>query len=121
MIESVTVDRGKVFVSDTFTAACERLQVSITKAAPLSPHRQTPHRRVFASISSRFTECLAGYARLERGPPRRRPGRRSGLAVGSGPGLLDQWIADAWAKPTLSAFGCPDRQGQNSGAPSSRT
>jgi putative transposase len=35
--ESITIDRGKVFVGSTFLNACERLQISVTKAAPRTP------------------------------------------------------------------------------------
>jgi putative transposase len=35
--ESITVDRGKVYVGSTFLNACERLQISVTKAAPRTP------------------------------------------------------------------------------------
>lgn len=35
--ESITIDRGKVYVGSTFMNACERLQISVTKAAPRTP------------------------------------------------------------------------------------
>jgi putative transposase len=47
--ESITVDRGHVFVGSTFLAACERLQISVTKAAPRTP---TDKPRVACCTSS---------------------------------------------------------------------
>ena len=34
---SLTVDRGKVFVSDTFMRACARLGIQVVKASPYTP------------------------------------------------------------------------------------
>lgn len=58
---SITVDRGKVFVGATFTAACERLQISITKAAPRIPTDKPHIERFFAAVNSGFTQFLDGY------------------------------------------------------------
>lgn len=95
-IESVTVDRGKVFVSDTFMDACERLHISVTKAAPRSPTDKPHIERVFASINSGFTQYLAGYT----GPNVARRGRdldRDAIwPLAQVQDLLDQWLAMVW-------------------------
>lgn len=59
--ESITVDRGKVYVGSTFLNGCERLQISVTKAAPRTPADKPHVERVFAAINSGFTQYLAGY------------------------------------------------------------
>ena len=58
--ESITIDRGKVYVGSTFMNACEWLQISVTKAAPRTPTDKPHIERVFAAINSGFTQYLAG-------------------------------------------------------------
>jgi hypothetical protein len=60
--ESITIDRGKVYVGSTFMNACERLQISVTKAAPRTPTDKPHIERLFAAINTGFTHYLAGYA-----------------------------------------------------------
>ncbi|WP_167049788.1 transposase family protein [Microbacterium halimionae] len=59
--ESVTVDRGKVFIGSTFTAACERLEISQTRANPKQgtdkPHVESGFKR----IREGFVQYFAGY------------------------------------------------------------
>ena len=38
--DTIVIDGGKVFVSDTFTRACDRLGVSVQRARPAHPDRQ---------------------------------------------------------------------------------
>ena len=64
--ESITVDRGKVYVGSTFLNACERLQISVTKASPRTPTDKPHVERVFAAINSGFTQYLAGYVWTKR-------------------------------------------------------
>ena len=96
MIESVTVDRGKVFVSDTFLAACERLQISITKAAPLSPTDKPHIERTFASINAGFTQYLAGYTGSNVVRRGRDPAAQAIWPLAQVQDLLDQWISLVW-------------------------
>src|SRR3954454_20310549 len=46
-IESVTIDRGRVFVSSTFMAACERLKLLVVKAEPRTPTDKPHVERMF--------------------------------------------------------------------------
>lgn len=94
--ESVTIDRGKVYVGSTFLNACERLQISVTKAAPRTPTDKPHVERVFAAINSGFTQYLAGYTGpnvLRRG---KSPDGEAFWSLAEVQNLLDLWIATHW-------------------------
>ncbi|MEV2235397.1 hypothetical protein AB0H69_43520 [Streptomyces phaeochromogenes] len=52
--ETIVVDRGKVFLSRAFTAACETLGVSVQPAPPYAPTAKGIVERTFGSINSLF-------------------------------------------------------------------
>ncbi|KUI42946.1 integrase [Mycobacterium sp. GA-1199] len=94
--ESITVDRGKVYVGSTFLNACERLQISVTKAAPRTPTDKPHVERVFASINSGFTQYLAGYVGrnvVNRGAS---PHAEAIWTLAEVQNLLDLWIVAVW-------------------------
>ena len=62
MVETVTTDRGKVYLSQTFLEACERLEISVIEAAPRTGSDKPHIERLFGSINTQFAEYLAGYA-----------------------------------------------------------
>jgi putative transposase len=94
--ESITVDRGKVYVGSTFMNACERLQISVTKAAPRTPTDKPHIERVFAAINTGFTQHLAGYT----GPNVVRRGKSTEQeafwTLAEVQNLLDLWIVAVW-------------------------
>ncbi|WP_423181312.1 Mu transposase C-terminal domain-containing protein [Arthrobacter sp. NyZ413] len=94
--ESITVDRGKVFVGSTFTAACERLQISMTKAAPRTPTDKPHIERFFAGVNTGFTQYLAGYAGpnvVRRGTD---PAAEARFTLAEVQNLLDWWLLAVW-------------------------
>jgi len=94
--ESITIDRGKVYVGSTFMNACERLQISVTKAAPRTPTDKPHIERVFAAINSGFTQYLAGYAGpnvVRRG---KSPEQEAFWTLAEVQNLLDLWIVAVW-------------------------
>ena len=58
--DTIVIDGGKVFISDTFTRACERLGVSIQPAWP-HPDGQGDRGCTFASINTLFCQHVAAY------------------------------------------------------------
>ena len=70
------IDRGKVFVSDTFTRACERLGISVQRARPRHPTDKAVVEATFGSINTLFCQHVAGYTGSNTTLPRRR--RRTG-------------------------------------------
>lgn len=94
--ESITVDRGKVYVGSTFLNACERLQISMTKAAPRTPTDKPHIERVFAAINSGFTQYLSGYVGsnvVRRGLS---PQTEAMWTLAEVQNLLDLWIVAVW-------------------------
>ena len=94
--ESITMDRGKVFVGSTFTGACERLQISLTKAAPRSPTDKPHIERFFAAVNSGFTQYLAGYTGpnvVRRGKD---PAAEAAFTLVEVQNLLDWWLVAIW-------------------------
>jgi putative transposase len=94
--ESITIDRGKVYVGSTFMNACERLQISVTKAAPRTPTDKPHIERVFATINTGFTQFLAGYAGpnvVRRG---KSPEQEAFWTLAEVQNLLDLWIVAVW-------------------------
>ena len=59
--DTIVIDGGKVFVSDTFTHACERLGVSIQRARPRTPTDKAIVEATFGSINTLFCQHVAGY------------------------------------------------------------
>ena len=106
-IESVTIDRGRVFVSTTFMAACERLQISVTLAAPRTPTDKPHVERLFGSINSLFVQYLAGYT----GPNVVRRGQdvaaEAVWPLAQVQDLLDQWIVQVWQNRPHSGLQLP--------------
>jgi putative transposase len=94
--ESIIIDRAKVFVGSTFLNACERLQISVTKAAPRTPTDKPHIERMFAAINSGFTQYLAGYVGphvVHRGTS---PHEEAGWTLSEVRNLLDLWIVAVW-------------------------
>jgi len=59
--ETVIIDRGKVFISETFLRACERLEISVQPAHPRTPTDKAMAERTFGSINTLFCQHVAGY------------------------------------------------------------
>lgn len=95
MPESITVDRGKVFVGSTFIAACERLQVSLTKAAPRTPTDKPHIERFFAGVNSGFTQYLAGYT-ARTSCAGQGPAAEARFTLAEVQNLLDWWLVAVW-------------------------
>ena len=90
--ETVVVDRGKVFVSEAFLAACESLGVSVQPAPPRQPAAKGPVERTFGSINTLLCQHIAGYTGSNT---TRRGANAEAEACWSLPqlqDLLDEWI-----------------------------
>ncbi|MCF2532261.1 DDE-type integrase/transposase/recombinase [Yinghuangia sp. KLBMP8922] len=97
--ETIVVDRGKVFVSRAFTAACEALGISVQPAPPFAPTAKGIVERTFGSINSLFCQHLPGYT----GPNVTRRGRdaerEACLSVPELQDLLDEWLVHWHHRP----------------------
>lgn len=94
--ETVTVDRGKIYVGTTFLNACERLQINVIKAAPRTPTDKPHIERVFAAINTGFIQYLAGYTGpnvVHRG---KSPDQDAFWTLAEVQNLLEIWLATTW-------------------------
>ena len=109
--DTIVIDGGKVFVSDTFTHACERLGVSIQRARPRTPTDKAIVEATFGSINTLFCQHVAGYTgsnTMLRGP--------DAAGVWTLPelqDLFDEWLLvwqarphDALRDPFMPRRGC---------------
>lgn len=94
--ETIVCDRGAVFISETFLAACARLGISLQPAHPHTPTDKGVVERTFSSINTLFCQHVAGYT----GRDTTRRGRDvAGQAVWSLAqlqDLFDQWVLAGW-------------------------
>jgi putative transposase len=92
--DTIVIDGGKVFVSDTFTRACERLGISVQRARPATPTDKAIVEATFASVNTLFCQHVASYT-----------GSNVTLRGGDATGawtvpelqdLLDEWLLAGW-------------------------
>ncbi|MET7665906.1 Mu transposase C-terminal domain-containing protein [Streptomyces sp. NPDC005463] len=97
--ETIVVDRGKVFVSRAFTAACETLGISVQPAPPHAPTAKGIVERAFGTINALFCQHLPGYTGSDvtrRGPDTEQEARYS---VPQLQDLLDEWLVHYHHRP----------------------
>jgi transposase InsO family protein len=94
--ETIVIDRGAIFVSAAFLAACETLGVSVQPAPPRSPTAKGAVERTFGSINTLFAQHVAGYTGphvLARGGSVQDEVR---FTVAQLQELLDEWVTAVW-------------------------
>lgn len=105
--ESVTVDRGKVFVGTTFTAACERLEISQTRANPRQGTDKPHIEGGFKRIREGFVQYLSGYTGgnvQDRGAD---PRADAVWTLNEVQLLLDLWVITTWQTTPQSGLRLP--------------
>ncbi|MFG2918991.1 transposase [Kitasatospora sp. NPDC048298] len=97
--ETIVVDRGKIYLSETFTAACQSLGVSVQPAPPHAPTAKGIVERTFGSINTLFCQYLPGYTGsnvTERG---RDVEQHACYSVAQLQDLLDEWLVHWHHRP----------------------
>ncbi|MEU6102751.1 Mu transposase C-terminal domain-containing protein [Streptomyces flaveolus] len=97
--ETIVVDRGRVFVSAAFTAACEHLGISVQPAPPHAPTAKGIVERTFGTINALFCQHLPGYTGSDvtrRGPDTTKDPCYS---VPQLQDLLDEWLVHYHHRP----------------------
>ncbi|MET9181876.1 Mu transposase C-terminal domain-containing protein [Kitasatospora aureofaciens] len=94
--ETVVVDRGKVFVSEAFLAACETLGVSVQSAPPRQPAAKGPVERTFGSINTLLCQYVAGYTGSHVTRRGRDVASQARWTLPQLQDLLDEWITTGW-------------------------
>ncbi|MFF7977378.1 transposase [Streptomyces sp. NPDC007905] len=59
--ETIVVDRGKVYLSAAFTAACEILGISVQPTPPHAPNAKGIVERTFGTLNALWCQHLPGY------------------------------------------------------------
>ncbi|KDQ71452.1 Mu transposase C-terminal domain-containing protein [Streptomyces sp. NTK 937] len=97
--ETIVVDRGKIFVSRAFTAACESLGISVQPAPPRAPTAKGIVERAFGTINHLFCQHLPGHTGSDvtrRGPDIEKDACYS---VAQMQDLLDEWLVHYHHRP----------------------
>ena len=79
--DTIVIDHGKVFVSDTFMRACDRLGISVQPARQDTPTDKGVVEATFTSINTLFCQHVAGLHRREPDPARPRRSKRPGRSA----------------------------------------
>ncbi|WP_222721270.1 Mu transposase C-terminal domain-containing protein [Actinomadura sp. HBU206391] len=94
--DGVVIDGGRVFVSDTFMRACNRLGISVQKARPNTPTDKAVVEATFPSINSQFTQYLAAHTGSNTDRRGRRVEEQAAWTVPELQDLLDEWLIAGW-------------------------
>ncbi|MGH3631807.1 MAG: Mu transposase C-terminal domain-containing protein, partial [Sciscionella sp.] len=94
--ESIGTDRGKVYLSETFLRACERLGISLQPSRPRTSSDNAVIERTFESINTLFCQYVRGY--VGRDPAHRGRGLDVGglWSLAQLQDMLDQWVVLGW-------------------------
>ncbi|MFD9725541.1 Mu transposase C-terminal domain-containing protein [Streptomyces sp. NPDC059072] len=94
--DTVVIDGGKVFISETFIRACNRLGVSVQRARPRTPTDKAIVEATFSAINTLFCQHVAAYT----GPNVSRRGERveahAAWTIPELQDLLDEWLLVGW-------------------------
>ena len=58
--DTIVIDGGRVFISETFTRACARLGISVQRARPRTPTDKSVAEATFGSVNTLLAQHLAG-------------------------------------------------------------
>lgn len=96
--DTIVIDHGKVFVSEVFTRACDRLGVSVQPARPRTGTDKPIVEHTFFSINTLFCQHVASYTSYNT--TRRGTGVTGAWTLPQLQELLDEWILAGWqARP----------------------
>jgi transposase InsO family protein len=92
--ETIGIDHGKVFVSDTFLSACRSLGISVQPSRPATPTDKGVVERTFSSINTLFCQYVAGYTGSN--VTRRGDHVEAVWTLAELDDLLQEWIVACW-------------------------
>lgn len=92
--DQVVIDHGKVFVSETFVRACDRLGISIQPARKDTPTDKAVVEATFAVIKTLFAQHVAGFKGAN--PTLRGRGVEAVWTIGQLQDLFDEWVIVGW-------------------------
>ena len=93
--ETIVIDHGKVFVSETFLSACRTLGISVQPGRPYTPTDKAVVERTFSSVNTLFCQYVAGYTGSDVTRRGRDVASEAAWTIPQLQDLLDEWIV-AW-------------------------
>lgn len=106
--ETIVCDRGSVYLSETFLAACERLGISVQPAHPYTPTNKAVVERTFAPINTLFCQYVAGYTGRDVTRRGRGVDGQAVWSIGELQDLFDQWVVAGWQPRPHEGLRHPD-------------
>ncbi|MEQ4305529.1 hypothetical protein ABNF97_29800 [Plantactinospora sp. B6F1] len=92
--DQIVIDHGRVFVSDTFSRACNRLGISVQPARKGTPTDKGVVEATNSAVKTLFAQHVAGYT---GGNPTMRGRDVTGeWTIGELQDLLDEWLIVGW-------------------------
>jgi transposase InsO family protein len=92
--DTIVIDRGKVFVSSTFIAACRTLGITVQPARPATPTDKGIVERTFSSVNTLFCQHVAGYVGSD--VTRRGDDVRAAWTIRELADLFEEWLIACW-------------------------
>ena len=110
--ETIVVDHGKAYLSDTFRSACRTLGISLQPAHPDTPTDKPVVERTLQSVGTLFAQYVAGYL----GSSVERRGKNAEqdavFSLVELQDLLDEWIVTGWQNRPHEGLRDPFSPGQ---------
>ncbi|MDE1672672.1 Mu transposase C-terminal domain-containing protein [Nocardia gipuzkoensis] len=106
--DTITIDGGNVFVSETFTRACERLGISIQRARKRTPTDKAIVEATFGSINTLWSQHLAGYTGANTGRRGERVEEQAVWTIPELQDLLEEWVIAGWQPRPHDSLRDPD-------------
>lgn len=97
--DTIVIDGGRVFVSDTFTRACARLGVSVQNCRPATPTDKGIVEATFDAINAMFCQHVAAYTGSNTQLRGDRVDAQAAWTVPDLQDLLDEWLLVWQARP----------------------
>lgn len=111
--QTVTVDRGRVYQSETFQSACQTLGISVTNAAPYSPTNKPHVERAFGVTNSLFTQYLGSYTGSDVARRGKDPAAEAYWTFDQMQSLLDLWVTIDYQNRPHSGLAHPALRGMD--------
>lgn len=97
--ETIVTDHGTVYLSQTFTAACQRLGISVQLAHPGTPTDKGVVERTFSSINTLFCQHVASYTGRDVSRRGVDPARKAAFSLPELDDLLQEWVIHWQMRP----------------------
>ncbi|MEW2489324.1 Mu transposase C-terminal domain-containing protein [Streptomyces sp. NPDC048411] len=97
--ETIVVDRGKVYLSTAFTAACETLGISVQPTPPHAPAAKGIVERTFGTINALLCQHLPGYTGSDVTRRGAAAETEACFSIAQLQDLLDEWLIHYHHRP----------------------